>query len=127
VAMLESAAIPQAVTHQRVARPWGWYDSIGRGGNFQVKRIGVRPGAALSLQRHQQRAEHWIVVRGRAEVTVGGQIFSLSANESTYIPRGTIHRLRNTSDTEIEIIEIQTGEYLEEDDIERLDDVYGRN
>ncbi len=127
VAMLESAAIPQAVTHQRVARPWGWYDSIGRGVNFQVKRIGVRPGAALSLQRHQHRAEHWIVVRGRAEVTVGDQIFSLSANESTYIPRGTIHRLENTSDAEIEIIEIQTGEYLEEDDIERLDDVYGRN
>jgi mannose-1-phosphate guanylyltransferase/mannose-6-phosphate isomerase len=127
VAVLESAAIPQAVTHQRVARPWGWYDSIGRGGNFQVKRIGVRPGAALSLQRHQHRAEHWIVVRGRAEVTVGSQTFSLPANESTYIPRGTIHRLENASDTEIEIIEIQTGEYLEEDDIERLDDVYGRN
>ena len=81
----------------------------------------------MSLQRHQHRAEHWIVVRGRAEVTVGSQTFSLSANESTYIPRGTIHRLKNTSDTEIEIIEIQTGEYLEEDDIERLDDVYGRN
>lgn len=125
--MLESAAIPQAITHQRVARPWGWYDSIGRGVNFQVKRIGVHAGAALSLQRHQRRAEHWIVVRGSAEVTLGSQTFDLSANASTYIPRGAIHRLRNVTDTEIEIIEIQTGEYLEEDDIERLDDVYGRS
>lgn len=123
---LETQGCNAAVAHRRVARPWGWYDSVDMGPNFQVKRIAVKPGASLSLQRHRHRAEHWIVVKGTAEVTCGKEIFTLTENESTFIPMGEVHRLRNPSQTELEMIEVQSGSYLGEDDIERLDDTYGR-
>lgn len=126
VATLEATGMAQAVAHRKVARPWGWYDSIECGPSFQVKRIGVRPGAAISLQYHRQRAEHWVVVRGTAEVTRDGEVFRLERNQSTYIPVGAVHRLRNVGDEELEIIEVQSGDYLGEDDIVRLDDAYGR-
>lgn len=112
--------------HRKVYRPWGSYDSLAVGPGFQVKRIIVKPGAALSLQRHQHRAEHWIVVSGTAEVTCNEKVFDLGANQSTYIPLGSKHRLRNTTDEPVELIEVQSGGYLGEDDIERFDDVYGR-
>ena len=126
VALLEKNHYAQAFTHQRVARPWGWYDSIDKGERFQVKRIGVKPGASLSLQKHHHRAEHWIVVKGTAEVTCGSKTFLLSENQSTYIPIGEVHRLRNPGEIELEIVEVQSGSYLGEDDIVRLEDVYGR-
>jgi mannose-1-phosphate guanylyltransferase/mannose-6-phosphate isomerase len=126
VAQLDAQGIEQAVMHRRVARPWGWYDSIDRGERFQVKRIGVKPGASLSLQKHHHRAEHWVVVSGTAEVTNGDKILLLTENQSTYIPLGTVHRLRNPGQVELEIIEIQSGSYLGEDDIVRLEDSYGR-
>lgn len=127
VAHLESSKLPQATLHRRIARPWGWYDSIDMGERFQVKRIGVRPGASLSLQKHHHRAEHWIVVRGTAEVTKGEKVFLLSENQSTYIPIGEAHRLHNPGKLELEMIEVQSGSYLGEDDIVRLEDTYGRN
>ena len=127
VAHLESAKLPQATVHRRVARPWGWYDSIDMGDRFQVKRIGVKPGASLSLQKHHHRAEHWIVVQGTAEVTNGSKVFLLSENQSTYIPIGEVHRLHNPGKLELEMIEVQSGSYLGEDDIVRLEDTYGRN
>jgi mannose-1-phosphate guanylyltransferase/mannose-6-phosphate isomerase len=117
---------PQAVTHRRVARPWGWYDSVDTGERFQVKRIGVNPGASLSLQMHHHRAEHWIVVKGTAEVTNGDKVLLVAENESTYIPLGVKHRLRNPGKTLLEIIEVQSGSYLGEDDIVRFEDTYGR-
>ena len=118
----------QTQHHRKVFRPWGWYDSIDLGENFQVKRIGVKPLARLSVQMHHHRAEHWVVVKGVAEVRNGDQTFTLQENESTYIPIGVTHSLRNTSDNEfLEIIEIQTGSYLGEDDIVRFDDNYGRS
>lgn len=126
VARLEQANTAQAVSHRKVARPWGWYDSVDIGERFQVKRIGVKPGAALSLQKHHHRAEHWIVVKGTAEVTRGSETFLLSENQSTYIPIGEVHRLRNPGKMELEMIEVQSGAYLGEDDIVRLDDTYGR-
>ncbi len=126
VALLAAANLPQAVVHRRVSRPWGWYDSLETGERFQVKRIGVNPGASLSLQKHQHRAEHWIVVKGTAEVTRGVETMVLQENESTYIPLGSVHRLRNPGPTELEVIEVQSGDYLGEDDIIRLDDGYGR-
>ena len=126
VAHLAQRHIPQAATHRRVARPWGWYDSIDMGERFQVKRIGVKPGASLSLQKHHHRAEHWIVVQGTAEVTRGTDVFLLSENQSTYIPIGTVHRLHNPGKLELEMIEVQSGGYLGEDDIVRLEDTYGR-
>jgi mannose-1-phosphate guanylyltransferase / mannose-6-phosphate isomerase len=126
VAHLAGHAVPQAATHRRVARPWGWYDSIDLGERFQVKRIGVKPGASLSLQKHHHRAEHWIVVKGTAEVTRGTEVFLLSENQSTYIPIGEVHRLHNPGKMELEMIEVQSGAYLGEDDIVRLEDVYGR-
>lgn len=126
VEALEKAHTPQAGHHRRVARPWGWFDSVEAGERFQVKRIMVRPGAALSLQMHHHRAEHWIVVKGVAEVTRGSKTFLLTENESTYIPIGETHRLRNPGKTELEIIEVQSGSYLGEDDIVRFDDQYGR-
>ena len=126
VAKLEKKEIAQAVTHRKVARPWGWYDSIDLGERFQVKRIGVKPGASLSLQKHHHRAEHWIVVKGTAEVTCGEKVFLLSENESTYIPIGEVHRLRNPGKMDLEMIEVQSGSYLGEDDIVRLEDTYGR-
>lgn len=112
--------------HRKVHRPWGWYDLIDSGERFQVKRIVVNPGASLSLQMHQHRAEHWVVVKGEAEVTHGERNFSLKENESTYIPPGHRHRLRNVGAQPLEIIEVQSGSYLGEDDIVRFDDAYGR-
>jgi mannose-1-phosphate guanylyltransferase/mannose-6-phosphate isomerase len=112
--------------HRKVHRPWGWYDSIDNGPRHQVKRIMVKPGASLSLQMHHHRAEHWIVVNGTAEVTVGEQVILLSENQSTYIPLGTTHRLRNPGKVPLEIIEVQSGSYLGEDDIVRFEDTYGR-
>jgi mannose-1-phosphate guanylyltransferase/mannose-6-phosphate isomerase len=112
--------------HRKVFRPWGWYDSIDSGERFQVKRIVVNPGASLSLQMHHHRAEHWIVVRGTAEVQCGDKTCLLSENESTYIPLGVHHRLSNPGCLPLEIIEVQSGGYLGEDDIVRFEDVYGR-
>ncbi|NYT46291.1 mannose-1-phosphate guanylyltransferase/mannose-6-phosphate isomerase [Alcaligenaceae bacterium] len=126
VVALESRRDPEAVLHRKVARPWGTYDSIDLGERFQVKRIVVKPGAALSLQKHHHRAEHWIVVKGSAEVTRGDETFLLTENQSTYIPIGEVHRLANPGKTELEMIEVQTGGYLGEDDIVRLEDTYGR-
>ena len=108
-------------------RPWGWYDSIDAGPGFQVKRILVNPGASLSLQMHHHRAEHWIVVSGTAEVTNGEQVIMLGENQSTYIPLGQTHRLANPGKVPLEIIEVQSGSYLGEDDIVRFEDPYGRN
>ena len=112
--------------HRKVHRPWGWYDSIDTGERFQVKRIGVKPGASLSLQKHHHRAEHWIVVRGTAEVTCGDKKILLTENQSTYIPLGEVHRLANPGKVWLEIIEVQSGSYLGEDDIVRFEDSYGR-
>ena len=126
VSLLEKGQLAEAVTHRKVARPWGWYDSVDMGERFQVKRIGVKPGASLSLQKHQYRAEHWIVVAGTAEVTRGAETFLLSENQSTYIPIGEVHRLKNPGKVYLEMIEVQSGGYLGEDDIVRLEDTYGR-
>jgi mannose-1-phosphate guanylyltransferase/mannose-6-phosphate isomerase len=113
--------------HRKVHRPWGWYDSIDMGERFQVKRIMVKPGASLSLQMHHHRAEHWIVVSGTAEVVNGDKTILLSENQSTYIPLGQVHRLANPGKLPLEIIEVQSGSYLGEDDIVRFQDTYGRN
>jgi mannose-1-phosphate guanylyltransferase/mannose-6-phosphate isomerase len=113
--------------HRKVHRPWGWYDSIDQGPRFQVKRIMVKPGASLSLQMHHHRAEHWIVVSGTAEVTNGDKTIVLSENQSTYIPLGQVHRLANPGKVPLEIIEVQSGSYLGEDDIVRFEDTYGRS
>lgn len=115
-----------AFTHRKVPRPWGWYDSLDSGERFQVKRIQVAPGASLSLQLHHHRAEHWIVVKGIAEVINGEQVFTLRENESTYIPVGQKHRLSNHGTEPLEIIEVQSGSYLGEDDIVRFEDTFGR-
>lgn len=113
--------------HRKVYRPWGWYDSIDEGENFKVKRIQVNPKASLSLQKHKYRSEHWVVVKGTAEVTCGTEVKTLQANESAYIPLGEVHRLANPTNDSLEIIEVQSGTYLGEDDIIRLEDNYGRN
>lgn len=126
VAQLKAEQREEPVHHQRVYRPWGWYESISRGARFQVKRISVSPGKRLSLQLHHQRAEHWIVVRGTARVTRGEDVFTLTEDHSTYIPIGTQHRLENPADVPLEIIEVQSGAYLGEDDIVRFDDDFGR-
>jgi mannose-1-phosphate guanylyltransferase/mannose-6-phosphate isomerase len=112
--------------HRKVHRPWGWYDSIDEGDRFKVKRIQVRPGACLSLQKHHHRAEHWIVVTGTAEITIGDKVLTLTENQSTYIPLGEVHRLSNPGSIPLEIIEVQSGSYLGEDDIIRYQDTYGR-
>jgi mannose-1-phosphate guanylyltransferase/mannose-6-phosphate isomerase len=112
--------------HRKVHRPWGWYDSIDAGPRFQVKRILVKPGASLSLQMHHHRAEHWVVVSGTAEVTNGDKVIMLTENQSTYIPLGQTHRLANPGKVPLEIIEVQSGSYLGEDDIVRFEDTYGR-
>ena len=111
-------------TGRKVARPWGTYDSIDSGSNFQVKRIVVNPGETLSLQMHYHRAEHWIVVRGTGRVTCGENVFLLTENESTYIPMGEVHRLENPGKVPLEIIEVQSGHYLGEDDIVRQKERY---
>ena len=127
VARLESLDASQAVQHRRVARPWGWYDSVDMGPRHQVKRITVKPGATLSLQMHHHRAEHWVVVSGTAEITNGDKVMVLSENQSTFIPLGQTHRLANPGKMPLEIIEVQSGSYLGEDDIVRFEDTYGRN
>jgi mannose-1-phosphate guanylyltransferase/mannose-6-phosphate isomerase len=113
--------------HRKVHRPWGWYDSIDEGGRFKVKRIQVKPKASLSLQKHHHRAEHWIVVTGTAEITNGDKVLTLTENQSTYIPLGAVHRLVNPGSIPLEIIEVQSGAYLGEDDIVRFEDQYGRS
>ena len=112
--------------HRKVHRPWGWYDSIDEGDRFKVKRIQVKPGGSLSLQKHAHRAEHWVVIKGTAEIANGEEVLTLTENQSTYIPPGTLHRLSNPGDIPLEIIEVQSGSYVGEDDIERFKDDYGR-
>ncbi|MHC5350591.1 mannose-1-phosphate guanylyltransferase/mannose-6-phosphate isomerase [Metapseudomonas furukawaii] len=126
VGRLVDESRPEAEIHSRVHRPWGSYDCIDEGGRFQVKRITVKPGASLSLQMHHHRAEHWIVVSGTAFVTCDDKQFLLSENQSTYIPVASVHRLANPGKIPLELIEVQSGSYLGEDDIERFEDVYGR-
>jgi mannose-1-phosphate guanylyltransferase/mannose-6-phosphate isomerase len=127
VAQLGREQRGEQVLHRKVHRPWGWYDGIDQGPRHQVKRILVKPGASLSLQMHHHRAEHWIVVTGTAEVTVGDKVLLLAENQSTYIPLGARHRLRNPGKVPLEIIEVQSGSYLGEDDIVRFEDTYGRS
>ncbi len=117
---------PEVAARPRVYRPWGFYETVALGERFQVKRICVKPGEKLSLQMHHHRAEHWIVVKGTARVKVGEQVYLLSENESTYIPLGRTHRLENPGKVPLELIEVQSGTYLGEDDIVRFDDIYGR-
>ena len=107
-------------------RPWGWYDVIDQGNRYKVKSIEVNPNASLSLQKHLHRAEHWVVVEGTAQVEVDGKITMIRENESTYIPLGSKHRLSNPGKIQLRIIEVQSGSYLEEDDIERFEDDYDR-
>lgn len=126
VARLEEMKRVESLSHRRVQRPWGWYESMVNGDQFQVKHIMVKPGGSLSLQSHRYRAEHWVVVHGHAEVTRGDRTFTLDENESTFIPRTVKHRLSNPGPEPLEVIEVQSGSYLGEDDIVRLDDVYGR-
>jgi mannose-1-phosphate guanylyltransferase/mannose-6-phosphate isomerase len=126
VKQLKDGKRGEAILHRKVYRPWGAYDSIDMADRFQVKRITVKPGAALSLQMHHHRAEHWVVVSGTARVTRGDDVFLLGENESTFIPMGTKHRLENPGKVPLELIEVQSGSYLGEDDIVRFEDVYGR-
>jgi mannose-1-phosphate guanylyltransferase/mannose-6-phosphate isomerase len=127
VAKLKASKRSEATVHRRVHRPWGYYESIDAGDRFQVKRIVVVPGGILSLQKHRHRAEHWVVVRGTAEVTVNDSVRAVHENESIYIPIGSVHRLANQGRIPLELIEVQTGSYLGEDDIVRLEDVYRRS
>lgn len=127
VTLLQATKREEHTLHRKVHRPWGWYDSIDEGGRFKVKRIQVKPGASLSLQKHHHRAEHWIVVKGTAEIVCGDKKIKLTENQSTYIPFGEIHRLMNPGRIPLEIIEVQSGSYLGEDDIIRIEDHYGRN
>ena len=126
VDQLKAQKRPEGSIHRKVFRPWGSYDGVDRGERFQVKRIMVKPGGVLSLQMHHHRAEHWIVVSGTARITRGEEVFLLSENQSTFIPLGTTHRLENPGRVPLEMIEVQSGAYLGEDDIVRLEDVYGR-
>ncbi len=126
VARLKAEGRAQVQSHRKVHRPWGWYDSVDGGERFQVKRIVVNPGASLSLQMHHHRAEHWVVVRGTAKVTRGEETLLVAENESTYIPVGMKHRLENPGKVALEIIEVQSGAYLGEDDIVRFEDSFGR-
>lgn len=127
VSQLDQLKREEKNLHRKVVRPWGWYDSLDEGDCFKVKRIQVNPGASLSLQMHLHRAEHWIVVKGVAEITNGSQVIKLTENQSTYIPQGQIHRLANPGKSPLEIIEVQSGSYLGEDDIVRIEDTYGRS
>ncbi len=127
VKMLNREGHAEATEHRRVVRPWGAYDSLDMGERFQVKRITVKPGCKLSLQMHHHRSEHWIVVKGTAKATCDGQVSLVRENESIYLPLGAVHRLENPGKTVLEVIEVQTGGYLGEDDIVRFDDVYGRS
>ena len=123
---LKAAQRHEPLVHKRVYRPWGYYEGIDAGEQFQAKRIVVAPGKKLSLQMHHHRAEHWVVVSGTANVTRGDETFMLSANESTYIPLGVRHRLENVGKTPLYLIEVQSGDYLGEDDIVRFEDDYKR-
>jgi len=127
VSQLSDQARDEHILHRKVFRPWGWYDTIDVGDRFKVKRIQVNPGASLSLQKHAKRSEHWVIVKGIAEVICGDKLITLKENESTFIPLGEKHRLSNPSTDVLEIIEVQSGAYLGEDDIVRIDDGYGRN
>jgi mannose-1-phosphate guanylyltransferase/mannose-6-phosphate isomerase len=127
VAALQKNGREEHTLHRKVHRPWGWYDSIEEAERFKVKRIMVKPGASLSLQKHHHRAEHWIVVKGTAEITNGDKVMLLTENQSTYIPLGEVHRLANPGSLPLEIIEVQSGSYLGEDDIVRFEDTYGRS
>jgi mannose-1-phosphate guanylyltransferase/mannose-6-phosphate isomerase len=127
VSQLEGQKREEKNLHRKVIRPWGWYDTIDEGERFKVKRIQVKPGASLSLQMHHHRAEHWIVVKGTAEITNGENVITLIENQSTYIPQGQTHRLANPGKEPLEIIEVQSGTYLGEDDIVRFEDSYGRS
>jgi len=126
VSILDELGREEKNLHRKVHLPWGWYDSVDEGKRFKVKRIMVKPGASLSLQSHQHRAEHWIVVKGIAEVVNGENVISLKENQSTYIAQGTKHRISNPGKEPLEIIEVQSGSYLGEDDIERFEDLYQR-
>ncbi len=126
VSELSSAKRNEVNEHLKMHRPWGTYQTICRGDRFHVKKIVVEPGGKLSLQKHYHRAEHWVVVRGTAEVTVDDKVFTVNENESTYLPCGSVHRLANPGRIPLELIEVQTGSYLGEDDIVRLEDVYSR-
>ncbi len=126
VSRLEELNREETHLHPRVFRPWGWFETMDMGTGFKVKRIAVKSGQRLSLQSHRHRAEHWVVVSGEAEVTCGERTMTLRANESTYIPAGTTHRLGNAGTSELQIIEVQSGGYLGEDDIIRFEDIYGR-
>jgi mannose-1-phosphate guanylyltransferase/mannose-6-phosphate isomerase len=126
VEQMKKAGRSEPSLHREVFRPWGSYDSIDAGPRFQVKRLTVKPGAILSLQKHQHRAEHWVVVKGTARITRDEEVFLLSENESTFIPVGAVHRIENPGTEPLQIIEVQSGGYLGEDDIIRLDDNYGR-
>jgi mannose-1-phosphate guanylyltransferase/mannose-6-phosphate isomerase len=127
VERLKAQSHEQAVMHLRVHRPWGYYQGVDAGARYRVKRIVVNPNAMLSLQKHFRRSEHWVVVRGVAEVTIGSDIRTIHENESIYIPIGGVHRLANPGTMPLELIEVQVGDYLGEDDIERLADQYGRD
>jgi len=127
VTQLQATKREEHTLHRKVHRPWGWYDSVDEGGRFKVKRIQVKPKASLSLQMHHHRAEHWIVVTGTAEITNGDKVLILTENQSTYIPLGSVHRLVNPGSIPLEIIEVQSGSYLGEDDIVRFEDSYGRS
>jgi mannose-1-phosphate guanylyltransferase len=126
IGLLKNEGREEIKRSREVHRPWGFYDSIDNGDGYQVKRITVKPGAKLSVQKHNHRSEHWIVVAGTAEVTKGKKTFLLSKNESTYIPLGEVHALENPGTKNLELIEVQSGSYLGEDDIVRFDDIYGR-
>ena len=127
VKQLQNTQRDEYTMHRKVHRPWGWYDSVDEGDRFKVKRIQIKPGASLSLQQHQHRAEHCIVVKGTAEIINGDKQFTLQENQSTYIALGEVHRLTNPGTVPLEIIEVQSGGYLGEDDILRFEDHYGRN
>ena len=126
VQRLQKLEREEQLYNRKVFRPWGWYDSIESGKNFQVKKLHVNPGAKLSLQKHHKRAEHWVVVSGTATVTNGENYLTLTKGESTYIPVGVIHALENKTNQALEIVEVQSGTYLGEDDIIRFEDIYGR-
>jgi mannose-1-phosphate guanylyltransferase/mannose-6-phosphate isomerase len=127
VESLQKKGRDEAHFNRKVYRPWGWYDSIEVGKHFQVKRLHVNPGAKLSLQMHHKRAEHWVIVSGQATATIGEEVLTLGEGQSTYIPIGVRHSLENRTDEPLEIIEVQSGVYLGEDDIVRFEDIYGRS
>jgi mannose-1-phosphate guanylyltransferase/mannose-6-phosphate isomerase len=124
---IKSANRSEHLSHSKIYRPWGWFQTLENRDQFQLKMINLNPNSKISLQRHKHRAEHWVVVAGTATVTRGDEIIQLKQNESTYIPIGMAHRLENKTGKTLEIIEVQSGDYLGEDDIERFDDEYGRH